>query len=413
MPSDSLSLVSGYYPCKNLYDIAYAIWIKDIGESMLYRKMKKAAPELSALGFGCMRLPMRDNGQIDEEQATSMLRYAIDHGVNYIDTAYPYHNGESEPVVGRALAGGYREKVHLATKLLSWLIKSREDMDKYLDEQLIRLKTETIDFYLVHGLIRPFWENLSALGVTDFLNDAIADGRIRYAGFSFHDNTTLFKEIVKSYDWTFAQIQYNFMDEHFQAGTEGLNFAVKKGLDIIVMEPIRGGLLAKDLAGISEIWQTAKVKRTPAEWALRWVWNHPEVTVVLSGMSTPEQVRQNVAIAKDGLPNSLTKKELALYGKVKKEFEKRIIIPCTGCKYCSPCPHGVNIPECFEFYNRGHMYEDKEQTLQFYTMFLGGFFDGIPNYASLCRECGECEEKCPQSLPIRKNLKKVVEYFGK
>ena len=192
-----------------------------------------------------------------------MLRYAIDHGVNYVDTAYPYHNGESEPFVGRALSGGYREKVYLATKLPSWLIKSREDMDKYLNEQLVRLKTDHIDFYLVHGLNRSFWENLSALGVTDFLDEAIADGRIRYAGFSFHDNVTLFKEIVDAYDWTFAQIQYNFMDEHYQAGTEGLQYAAKKGLGVVVMEPIRGGLLARDLTGIREIWQKAKTQRPP------------------------------------------------------------------------------------------------------------------------------------------------------
>ena len=172
--------------------------------------MKKAAPDLSILGFGCMRLPLNESGQIDEDEATGMIRYAIDQGVNYIDTAYPYHNGESEPVVGRALAEGYREKVHLATKLPSWLIKSREEMDKYLDEQLARLRTDSIDFYLLHGLNEPFWENLSALGVTDFLDDAIADERIRYAGFSFHDNTKVFKEIVKSYDWTFAQIQLQF-----------------------------------------------------------------------------------------------------------------------------------------------------------------------------------------------------------
>jgi predicted aldo/keto reductase-like oxidoreductase len=206
---------------------------------MLYRKMKKAAPDLSILGFGCMRLPQKESGQIDEEKTTGMIRYAIDHGVNYVDTAYPYHNGESEPVVGRALAGGYREKVHLATKLPSWLIKSREDMDKYLNEQLARLRTDSIDFYLLHGLVQPFWENLSALGVTDFLDDAIADERIRYAGFSFHDNTKVFNEIVKSYDWTFTQIQCNFMDEHYQAGTNGLKYAAKKGLGIVVMEPIR------------------------------------------------------------------------------------------------------------------------------------------------------------------------------
>ena len=199
---------------------------------MLYRKMLKAAPELSILGFGCMRLPVKEDGKIDEDHATKMLRYAIDHGVNYVDTAYPYHNGESEPFVGRALSGGYREKVYLATKLPSWLITSRGDMDKYLNEQLVRLNTDHIDFYLVHGLNTIFWENLSGLGITDFLTDAIADGRIRHAGFSFHDNVTLFKKIVDAYDWTFAQIQYNFMDEHYQAGTEGLRYAAKKGLGL-------------------------------------------------------------------------------------------------------------------------------------------------------------------------------------
>jgi predicted aldo/keto reductase-like oxidoreductase len=380
---------------------------------MLYRKMNTAKEKLSILGFGCMRLPVTADGHIDEEQSTDMIRYAIDNGVNYIDTAYPYLNGESEPFVGRALAGGYRKKVNLATKLPSWLIKFREDMDKYLDEQLSRLKTDHIDFYLVHGLNSMFWENLSTLRVTEFLDDAIADGRIRYAGFSFHDNLPLFKEIIDSYEWTFTQIQYNFMDEQYQAGTKGLEYAAKKGLGIIVMEPIRGGLLSRDLKGISEIWQTAEKHHEPAEWALRWVWNHPEVTVVLSGMSSPEQVRQNMTLAETGLPDSLTKKELGLFGKVKKELKKRIIIPCTGCRYCVPCPHGVSIPECFEMFNRGHIYEDDADARQLYTMFLGGFFDGIPHYASCCQKCGECEEKCPQNLPIRENLKKVEAYFGK
>jgi len=380
---------------------------------MLYRKMKKATPNLSILGFGCMRLPVKPDGTIDGDLATGMLRYAIDNGVNYVDTAYPYHSGESEPFVGRALEGGYREKVNIATKLPSWLIKSRQDMDRYLDEQLARLRTDHIDFYLVHGLNMPFWQNLAALGVTDFLDEAIADGRIRYAGFSFHDNITLFKEIVDAYDWTFAQIQYNFMDEHYQAGTEGLKFAARKGLGIVVMEPVRGGLLSRDLAGTKEIWQHADMQLSPAARALRWVWNRPEVTVVLSGMSTSEQVKENIAIAGKGLAGSLTKAELARYRKVKSELEKRIRVPCTGCRYCTPCPHGVSIPECFEFYNRGHMYDDEEQTRQIYTMFLGGFFDGTPHYASLCRECGECEERCPQSIPIRENLKKVAKYLGK
>ncbi|HVN73718.1 MAG TPA: aldo/keto reductase [Methanoregula sp.] len=380
---------------------------------MLYRKMKKAAPELSILGFGCMRLPVDGEGKIDEELATGMLRYAIDNGVNYVDTAYPYHNGESEPFVGRALGGGYREKVNIATKLPSWLVTSRADMDKYLDEQLARLRTDHIDFYLVHGLNGPFWENLRGLGVTEFLDDALADGRIRHAGFSFHDAAPLFRTIVDAYDWTFAQIQYNFMDEQYQAGTKGLQYAAKKKLGIVVMEPVRGGLLARDLPGTGGIWKKAPVQRPPAEWALRWVWNHPEVTVALSGMSDMAQVRQNVAVAGTATAGALSKAELSLFAKVKSELEKRVEVPCTGCRYCTPCPHGVSIPECFEFYNRGHIYDDAEQAKQIYTMFLGGFFDGTPHYASLCEECGDCEEKCPQGIPIRENLKKVAAYLGK
>jgi predicted aldo/keto reductase-like oxidoreductase len=380
---------------------------------MLYRKMRKAGPGLSILGFGAMRLPVLPNGHVDEGATTRMIRYAIHHGVNYLDTAYPYHNGESETVVGKALLDGYRERVHLATKLPSWLIGSREDMDRYLAEQLGRLRTDCIDFYLLHGLTGPFWENLTSLGVLEFLDDAIADGRIRYAGFSFHDTARLFQEIVKAYDWTFAQIQYNFMDEGYQAGTKGLRYAAKKGLGVVVMEPIRGGLLARNVPGITEIWQEAPARRTPAEWALRWVWNHPEVTVALSGMSTFDQVVRNVSYAEQGLPGSLTKKELAVYRRVREEFRKRMAIPCTGCTYCMPCPHGVSIPECFELYNQAHMYDAKESVKQTYAMFLGGLFDGVPAYASCCKECGECEDKCPQGLPIRENLRKVSELFGR
>jgi len=380
---------------------------------MRYRKMPKAGPELSILGFGCMRLPVRKNGQINEAVATGMIRYAIDHGVNYVDTAYPYHNGESEPFVGHALGGGYRDKVNLATKLPIWLIQSREDMDRYLDEQLKRLRTDHIDFYLLHGLVRPFWENLSALHVTEFLDDAIADGRIRYAGFSFHDNFVLFREIVDAYDWTFAQIQYNFMDEQYQAGTAGLRYAAKKGLGIVIMEPIRGGLLAKEIPGISEIWNKAPIRRSPAEWALRWVWNHPEPTVVLSGMSSSGQVRENISAAEEGLPGSLSKQELALVTKVRRAFRKRLVIPCTGCGYCLPCPAGISIPECFEYFNQGHMYDNQAGSTENYTLYLGGVLDGIPSFASLCQECGQCEMLCPQQIPIRDYLRKVVQYFGK
>jgi len=380
---------------------------------MLYRRMNEVASDLSILGFGCMRLPVTKEGHIEEKQATEMLRYAIDCGVNYIDTAYPYHNGESEPFVGRALQDGYREKVNLATKLPSWLIKSREDMDRYLDEQLMKLQTDHIDFYLVHGLMKPFWDRLSCIGVTDFLDDAIADGRIKYAGFSFHDELALFKEIVDAYDWTFCQIQYNFMDEQYQAGTEGLRYAAKKGLGVVVMEPLRGGMLIKDIPSIDQIWKRAPVERSLSEWALRWVWNHPDVTVVLSGMSSLKQVQQNVAYAEHGFSDSLSQEELSLFGEAEAEYRKRIIVPCTGCGYCMPCTSHISIPECFEMYNQGCMFDAKDVASTNYNIVLGGMLSGSPGFASQCQECGECEEKCPQGIPIREYLKKVADYFGR
>jgi predicted aldo/keto reductase-like oxidoreductase len=380
---------------------------------MLYRRMKKVDSDLSILGFGCMRLPMTKDGCIDEEQATEMLRYAINHGVNYVDTAYPYHNGESEPFLGRALHGGYREKVNLATKLPSWLIKSRRDMDRYLDEQLIRLRTDHIDFYLVHGLMKPFWENLLPLGITDFLDDAIADGRIRYAGFSFHDELALFKEIVDVYDWTFCQIQYNFMDEQYQAGTEGLRYAAGKGIGIVVMEPLRGGMLTKNIPSIDEIWRKASVKRSLSEWALRWVWNHAEVTVVLSGMSSFEQAVQNVAYANGGLSDSLSQADFGLFKEAETEYKKRIEVQCTRCGYCMPCPSNVGVPECFEMYNQACMFNAPDVAGSNYGIVLGGMLTGRPGFASQCEECGECEKRCPQGIPVRENLKKVASYFGK
>lgn len=380
---------------------------------MLYRKMNKVASDLSILGFGCMRLPVTESGHIDERHATDMLRYAIDHGVNYVDSAYPYHNGESEPFLGRALQGGYREKVFVATKLPSWLIKSRADMDQYLNEQLERLQTDHIDFYLVHGLMKPFWENLRQLGVNDFLDDAIADGRIRYAGFSFHDELALFKETVDYYDWTFCQIQFNFMDEQYQAGIEGLRYAAEKGLGIVVMEPLRGGMLTKDIPSINDIWRRAPAQRSLSEWALRWVWNHPEVTVVLSGMSSFEQVEQNIAHAENGLPDSLSPKELDLFKEAEAEYRKRIKVPCTGCRYCMPCPSNVSIPECFEMYNQACMFNAPDVANINYSIVLGGMLSGNPGFASQCQECGECEEKCPQGIPIREHLKEVASKFGR
>lgn len=385
---------------------------------MLYRKFPRCPHDLSILGFGCMRLPPAEGeqagGKINEPEAIRMIRTAIDAGVNYIDTAYPYHNGESEVVVGKALEDGYRGKVFLATKLPSWLVTSREDMDRFLDEQLKKLGTDHIDFYLLHGLGAETWENLSRLGVLEFLDSARSDGRIRYPGFSFHDQVSVFKNIVDSYDWTFAQIQYNYMDEQNQAGTEGLKYAAEKGLGIVVMEPLRGGLLSGDVPAIHRHLLDAPVRRTPSEWGLRWVWNHPEVTVVLSGMNAMEQVRENLACAEQGVANSLSPGELAVIENMRDTFASRVKIPCTGCRYCMPCEHGVDIPSCFMYYNQAYTYEAKEKAAGVYLWALNGSFTGgVPGFASCCAECGECEEKCPQHLPIREYLRDVSEYFGK
>jgi predicted aldo/keto reductase-like oxidoreductase len=374
---------------------------------MLYRRMNRTDKKLSILGFGCMRLPRTADCHIDEPKATKMVRYAIDRGVNYLDTAYVYHNGESEPFLGRALSDGYREKVHLATKLPVWEVKSRNDMDHILDEQLSRLNTDHIDYYLLHGLGRTSWMNIVNLNAGEFLDQAIADGRIRYAGFSFHDEVQVFKEIVDEYNWTFAQIQYNYMDEEYQAGTEGLNYAAEKGLGIVIMEPLRGGVLARETSETKKLFASGGHSRTAAEWGLRWLWNHPEITVLLSGMSTMQQVKDNLSYANNGKPSSLTKDDLAVYDEIKTFYRSRMKIPCTKCRYCMPCMAGVEIPECFSAYNDASVYNDTAGAKFSYDAFTG--FGGD---ASQCQDCGVCESLCPQHLPIRKHLKEISALFG-
>jgi hypothetical protein len=373
--------------------------------------MPKNGDELSILGFGCMRLASKADGSIDEERATKQLRYAIDHGVNYVDTAWPYHMGESEPFVGRALVGGFREKVKLATKLPSWLIEKREDMDKYLKAQLEKLRTDHIDYYLIHALVGELWDSVENLGVKDFLDRAKADGRIRNAGFSFHGASEDFSRIVDAYDWDFCQIQYNFLDEKNQAGTAGLEYAASNGLGVIIMEPLRGGNLTKTVpAAVKVIWDEAPEKRTPAEWAFRWIWNHPEVTVVLSGMNDEANIRENLAVADQAYPNSLTEGELNLVKRVEKKYRELMKVACTGCQYCMPCPSGINIPLCFEHYNNLTLADNREGEKFMYAARLGGAVAlGTPEFASLCVECGECREKCPQHIDIPVVLESVVE----
>ena len=374
---------------------------------MLYRNMNKTDRKLSILGFGCMRLPQIADFVIDEPKATAIVRFAIDRGVNYLDTSYVYHNGQSEPFLGRVLADGYRKRVSLATKLPVWNVRSRKDMDRILDEQLKRLNTDHIDFYLLHGLSRSSWNAMVDLDVGEFLDEAIADGRIGYAGFSFHDTMQVFKEIVDEYPWTFTQIQYNYMDEEFQAGTAGLDYAAEKGLGIVIMEPLRGGVLARETAETKKLWAAGGRIRTAAEWGLRWLWNRPEITVVLSGMSTMQQVKDNLGYANAGKPSSLTAGDLAVYETIKTFYRSRVKIPCTKCRYCQPCMAGVEIPECFSAYNDAFIYHDTARAMFAYDTFTGSGSD-----ASHCQDCGVCESLCPQKIPIRKHLKEVVSLFG-
>jgi len=377
---------------------------------MLYRKMDSTGDELSILGFGCMRLPQK-NGRIDEERATRQLRGAIDRGVNYFDTAVPYHMGASESFVGRALSSGYRDRVKLATKLPPWQTNVREDMDRILGEQLDRLQTDHIDYYLVHALDGSSWVKMRDLGVREFLKSAKADGRIVHAGFSFHGDLPEFKEIVDAWGWEFCQIQYNYLDEKFQAGTEGLDYAAAKGLGLVAMESLRGGLLGREApAEVRAVWNEAEVRRSPAEWAFRWVWNRPEFHVLLSGMNDEGHIDENIRIADEALPDSLTERELELVRRVAETYHGLMKADCTGCRYCLPCPAGVAIPACLQMYNSKHALRDKRAGRN-YAMFTGGVFGGPPSGASLCTDCGACLEKCPQHLPIPDLLRDVAAEF--
>lgn len=375
---------------------------------MQYRKFGSTGVEVSALGFGCMRLPILEDGHIDEEKAISMIRHAIDSGVNYVDTAYPYHQGTSEYVVGKALKDGYREKTYLADKLPVWLLESEEDFDKYLDEQLKKLDTDHIDFYLLHALSRErFEEKVKKFNVTKKLEQAKKAGKIRYIGFSFHDSLDVFKEIVDYYEgWDFCQIQYNYMDEHSQAGREGLKYAHEKGLPVIIMEPLRGGRLVNFLPqSAKKLFEKDGEKRTPAELAFRWLYNQPEVTCVLSGMNSMEMVEENVKTADKTLPGSFTKSDEELVEKVKAEIEKTVKVGCTGCSYCMPCPMGVDIPVTFRCYNEIYS-ETKGGARREYLQCTA--FRQNQSSASFCIQCGKCEKHCPQHIEIRKELKNAV-----
>ncbi|MFW5950463.1 MAG: aldo/keto reductase [archaeon] len=348
----------------------------------------------SALGFGAMRLPTEDDVEtVDRERAIEMIRTAIDSGVNYVDTAWPYHDGESERVVGEALEDGYRERVNLATKMPSWKLETQDDLEEYFQTQLDRLNTDHFEFYLLHALNHEFWETYREIDVFEWVEEMQAEGKIDNIGFSFHDDLDLFMEIVDAYDWDFCQIQFNYLDEEFQAGREGLEYAADNGLGVIIMEPLRGGTLATDLpASVEQAFEDAAADREPVAWALQWLWDQPEVSTVLSGMSTLEQVEENVEIAGNATVGQFTEDDQEAVDTARERFEELMAVDCTGCDYCTPCPSGVQIPSVFDLYNRLEMGDGPEGIV--------GQYDGMDTKATACVACGECETACPQNLNI-------------
>lgn len=375
---------------------------------MQYRKFGKLDWNASVLGFGCMRLPTTDglpsSPNIIEFEAVRMVRRAIDAGVNYIDTAYPYHAMKSEGVVGKALKDGYREKVKLATKCPVWLIKKPEDFDAYLAEQLARLDMPKIDLYLMHGLTLDRWQStVLKHNLLEKAEAAVADGRLGHVGFSFHDSYDAFVKIVDGYDkWSFCQIQYNYLDVKKQAGTAGLKYAHSKGLPVVIMEPLLGGKLANPPQKIMEMYHQEGVASAPADLALRWLWNQPEVTVVLSGMGAMQQVEQNIATASAAKAQSMPAKELEFIGRLQERYAKLIPIGCTRCNYCMPCPNGVDIPENLGLYNDGVVHEDMKRQSFVYMRFFKE-----QARAGACLQCKECEKKCPQKIPISDWMGKI------
>ena len=371
---------------------------------MKYRKIDRANLDVSLLALGTMRLPVIDGNfdKIDEPKAIELIRYALDNGVNYIDTAYPYHGGNSEFVVGKALKDGYREKAILVTKNPVWNVKEYDDFEKYLDEQLEKLGVEYIDIYLLHALNKKSWENIKKLGCIKFLNEMIKKGKIKVPSFSIHDDYSLFKEVIDSYKWPIAMMQMNYMDINNQVTLKGIKYAEEKGVSIAIMEPLKGGQLANLPKSINTIFAKTKVELNPVERSFRWIANMSNVKVILSGMSTIDQLKENIKIISKLEADVISKEELEIYEEVRETLDKRVKVPCTECRYCMPCPHGVNIPGNFTQYNKSSIYEDVKGPSYVYQKLFSD-----KERANKCVLCGECEPKCPQNIRIMDELKNV------
>lgn len=368
---------------------------------MEYRKMENLGISTSLLGFGCMRFPTNADGSINEEEALAMIDRAYQAGVTYFDTAYPYHGGMSEVVTGKALARYPRDSYYLATKLPLWSVKTLEDVERIFSEQLERLQKDHVDFYLMHALGKDRWQFAKELDVLGYCEKLRAEGKIRYLGFSFHDNYEAFEEIITSYRWDFCQIQLNYMDKDTQATLKGVELAEKLGIPIVVMEPVKGGSLANlPSEGINELFQKMRPGATASSWALRYAGSFDNVKVVLSGMSTMEQVEDNLLTFAGFEP--LSDEEQAVIEKVSDALRSRVQNGCTGCRYCMPCPAGVDIPRCFGIWNQYHIYENVNEA-------RWNWKNGIneANKASNCVKCGKCEQACPQHITIREDLARL------
>ena len=364
------------------------------------RKMEKLGIETSLLGFGCMRFPVLENGEINEPEAERMLDKAIAEGVNYIDTAYPYHEGKSEIVTGKILKKYDRDSFYLATKLPLWQINSLEDVDRIFGEQLTKLQTDHVDFYLMHAMNKERWDAMRKLGVVERLEQIKAEGRIRYLGFSFHDSYEAFEEIINAREWEFCQIQLNYMDVEEQAGLKGYELAASKNVPVIVMEPVKGGSLAAFAEDIMEKFRAADAQASAASFALRWVGSLPGVKVILSGMSTMGQVEDNLKTF--GCFKPLSGEEQKMMKEVRDTLKSRVQNGCTACRYCMPCPAGVDIPGCFGVWNTYHMYQNYNMVKRRWENELGE-----QKQAKNCVKCGKCEQACPQKLSIRKDLERA------